>query len=121
MPFDNYISGTDNEEHLTFNQEYVDFLNTEITNFYLSTEEAAFSNSLKLLGNPVHNFVNFTLSKEYNNIDVLILNTNGQMISNVSISNNGGLISIPSPKNQGIYFLKISGENQVGFYKFIVR
>jgi hypothetical protein len=121
IPFDNYINGTDNEEHLTFTQEYVDFLNTEISNFYLNTQETAFLNSLRLFGNPVNNFVNFTLSKEYDNVDIQVLNTNGQMISSRSIKNDGGLISISSPKSQGVYFLKINSKNQVGFYKFIVR
>jgi hypothetical protein len=121
IPFDNYINGDDNEEHLTFHQEYVDFLNTEISNFYLDIKDVAFSNQIHLLGNPLKETIKFIVNKEYTNLNIQVFNTNGQQLSQHSIENHGQVISLPSPKNQGIFFLKISNNNQISIHKFIVN
>jgi len=121
-PFDAYIGINDNQPHMTFSQDYVDFLDNEIAAFFhLSVDESAFSRAVVLLGNPVQESLNFQVDKQYSNLTVRILNSSGQLISNHEIVNNQSTISIPSPNENGLYFLYISNVNTQTVKKFIVN
>jgi len=121
-PFDSYIAQNTNEQHLTFSQGYVDFLDAEITAFFsLGTAESQLSSAVKLLGNPVQERLAFSVDNSYKDLTIKIASSTGQIITTHKIVNNKPTISIPSPSENGLYFLYISNENTQTVKKFIVN
>ncbi len=122
-PFDDFVGNNINEPHITLNQGFVDFLNAEISDFYLSTPDASIANSFKLLGNPVSDKINIQISDAYNyeNLSITILNSLGQKVASYSIRNNEELISIPSPGTNGIYFIRLSNDVTQTTQRIIVQ
>jgi len=122
IPFDDYIGGNINEEHMTFNEDTVDFLNDEIRSFFhLAIEESDLSMSFKMLGNPVQDTIEFLVDSKYKTLEIKILNNLGQVVSKHTLLNEASSISIPSPSLNGLYFLSISSENTQIVKKFIVK
>lgn len=111
-PFDDYIGNNINEPHLTLNQDFVDFLNTEILNFYLSTADANSATNFRFLGNPVSENIRIQLSETMSNQElfITIYNSLGQQVANYALRNNEALVSIPSPSTNGVYFVRLSND-----------
>ncbi len=123
MPFDAYIGGSDNEPHITLNQEYIDFLNDEILNFYLDVPSINLTEQVVILGNPVKENINFQITggNFYKNLTICVLNTTGQKVAVYQLEQTKGIITIPSPDTNGLYYLNISTENTHLVKKIIIQ
>ena len=118
-PFEAYINGDDNEQHLSFHQEYVNFLNEEIT--ALSLNDTALASQFVLLGNPVKETIRFKIDRKYSELIIEIFTMTGQLISKHQINNNGEIHHIHSPKKSGVYYFVISNNNKQTLKKFVVN
>lgn len=122
-PFDDYIGNNINETHLTLNEDYVDFLNNEILNFYLETPDISIADRFTILGNPVSENIIIRLDNSYlnNTYSVTVINSTGQIISSYKVAQNQEIISIPSPNASGLYYVKIADEKTQVVKKIIVQ
>ncbi len=111
-PFDDFVGNNINEPHITLNQGFVDFLNAEISNFFLSTPNASLATDFRILGNPVSENIRIQLSEtsSRNELSISIYTSLGQTVASYTLKNNEGLISIPSPSANGVYFLRLSND-----------
>ena len=109
-PFDDFVGNNINEPHITLNQGFVDFLNAEILNFYLSTADVSSATDFRILGNPVTENIKIQLSETMRNneLSIAIYTSLGQKVASYTLNNNEELISIPSPNADGIYFVRLS-------------
>lgn len=122
IPYDDYIGGTDNEPHLTLNQEYVDFLINEIETFYLSTPNYSQIDNIRLLGNPVQETIRLLFNtNEEKDVLFKIYTTTGQLIASYQKQAQNGVLSLPSPDENGIYYLSIFDGNKNIVKKIIVK
>ncbi len=122
IPFDDYIGGTDNEPHLTLNQEYVDFLNNEIENHYLSTPNYGLTNNITLLGNPIQETIRLHFDASTNKDLLFKIHTiSGKLIASYQLHPQNGTLSLPSPAKNGFYLLSIIDGNVKTVKKIIVQ
>lgn len=139
--FDFQVSGTfqlhlwipDNESALQTNSDYsIQFANTgtwetetgynnlmqTISLSTLGVEEITFNNNSIIYPNPASDFVTIQL-KNSEEEEIRIYNTMGQLVKEISISNNQKLDI--SKLESGVYFMSLTNDNISSSYKFVKK
>ncbi len=114
-PFVAWTINNTNEDHVTLNQENVDFTLAEIRNGVVSVNDVD-TNSFMLLQNPIQDKITILLKENTLQKDVVIKITSitGKKVLSKRIIANQYKLEIPISLQNGIYFLQVSdGINQL--------
>jgi len=121
-PFVAWSINDTNEDHVTLNQENVDFTLAEIRNGVVSTNENTYNKQLKLLQNPISDTVTILIqNNNEQNIQVEIYATNGQLVYKNELETKSYKLIIPVSLSNGIYHLKARQGNNLLNSKLIVN
>jgi hypothetical protein len=120
--FDAYVAPTVNEPHVTLSQPSLNFILTEITNHYLSTDQAVLEQNFLLLQNPTKDLIRFKLlDHSYSSVEVYLYNVSGQILNNNNISFENDIYQINAPAQQGIYLLQVNTDKGTITKKVIIK
>ena len=120
--FEAYIAPTINEPHVTLSTLNLSFILNEINNHYLSTAELETENQLILINNPTQDWIRFKyLQSQNSEIEVVLLNTSGQILNQKRFYNSGEIHEIEAPYTTGLYVLQVKTENGIHVQKVMIR
>lgn len=109
-PFVAWSITHNNEDHVTLNQENVDFTLNEIRNGVVSTEETMLNPTFRLLQNPIKDKITLITKGSFINkeVNMEVLSVTGKQVFNKKITINDPITEIPVVLKNGIYFLNVS-------------
>ncbi len=109
-PFDAWSVPNINEEHVTLNQQNVDFTLAEIRNATGNINDTLLTNRYKIKENPIQNNLTVLLENtiQYQQITLNIVNVTGQKVFSKKYKEISNTIDIPLNLEKGVYFLNIS-------------
>ncbi len=122
-PFVAWSITNNNEDHVTLNQQNVDFTLNEIRNGVVATEENTINYSFKLLQNPIKDNITLLVKDalKHQELDIEVLSVTGKRILNKKITANNYKIEIPVTLENGVYFLNVSTAKTKFSTKLIVN
>jgi hypothetical protein len=111
-PFVAWSINDTNEDHVTANQQNVDFTLDEIRNGVVSVNDVKINN-FTLLQNPVKNKITILINEKnlHKNIQITINSITGKRVFSTKMIPSNYKTEIPVNIDNGIYFLQISNKN----------
>lgn len=120
--FDTYIGPIVNEPHVTLNDTNKNFIQNEINNHYLNTNQLSLENDFVLLQNPSSEWINFKfINENIQSFQIQLMNINGQLISNENFITSNEIYRIKAPSQSGVYLLKCNNDNGSFIKKIIIK
>lgn len=120
--FETYFAPTINEPHVTLSAQNLSFILNEINNHYLGTDDLETENELVLINNPTQDWIRFKyLQNQNSEIEVVLLNTSGQILNQKRFYNSGEILEIEAPYATGLYVLQVKTENGIYIQKVMIR
>jgi hypothetical protein len=120
-PFVAWSINDTNEDHVTLNQQNVDFTLAEIRNGVVATSENTVTDSIKLLQNPIKDKITLLLQDSGKKINVSVYAINGQVVFKGNFISDNYKLEIPVSLKNGLYVLKVQQGKQLLVCKLVVN